>query len=137
MTLKVMKREHRLAALSLYIMGERKKERLERERERERKREGGREREKEITFNSDCTKSTQRRANFPCDASPCKSQISHKKYFQKKEFRLNWTLMWTLSARLLADRSFERIATIEKYGFGPKLRSFDDDDLEFVLACAL
>ena len=41
--MKVMKREHRLAALSLYIMGERKKERLEREREKE----GGRERERE------------------------------------------------------------------------------------------
>ena len=47
--MKVMKREHRLAALSLYIMGERKKERLEREREREREREkeGGREGERE------------------------------------------------------------------------------------------
>ena len=41
--MKVMKREHRLAALSLYIMGERKRERLEREREKE----GGRERERE------------------------------------------------------------------------------------------
>ena len=45
--MKVMKREHRLAALSLYIMGERKKERLEREREREREKEGGREGERE------------------------------------------------------------------------------------------
>ena len=132
--MKVMKREHRLAALSLYIMGERKKERLERERERER----GRERERKRLRLIPIVQSRHKGERiFRAMLLHANLKFPTKSISRKKEFRLNWTLMWTLSARLLADRSFERIATIEKYGFGPKLRSFDDDDLEFVLACAL